>query len=98
MNLEIVYLDYDTPAFVYDEGCLAQSVSAIAAVAEKSNCRLLYALKSFASVDVLQALVAHIDGFATSSLYETRLVRELIGSRRTIHITTPGISLTKSGQ
>ena len=91
MNLEIVYLDYDTPAFVYDEGCLAQSASAIAAVAEKGNCRLLYALKSFASADVLQALVAHVDGFATSSLYEARLARDLIGARGTIHITTPGL-------
>src|SRR3989442_7623519 len=89
-NLEILHLDCDTPAFVYDEKCLARSVSAIAAAAGKSNCRLLYALKSFASADVLQALVAHVDGFATSSLYEARLARDLIGAQGTIHITTPG--------
>jgi len=90
MNTEILYLDYDTPAFVYDEECLVRSVSAIAAAAGKSNCRLLYALKSFTSAEVLQVLVAHVDGFATSSLYEARLARDLIGAQGTIHITTPG--------
>ena len=72
------------------EECLARSVSAIATAAGKSNCHLLYALKSFALADVLQVLAAHVDGFATSSLYEARLARDLIGTQGTIHITTPG--------
>jgi len=90
MSLETLYLDYDTPAFVYDEGCLTQSVSAIAAIAAKGDCRLLYTLKSFAFADVLRGLLTHVDGFATSSLYEARLARDLMSTRGTIHITTPG--------
>ncbi len=88
--LENSFQGCDTPAFVYDEKRLEQSVLTIAAAVEKSRCQLLYSLKSFTFSDVLQLLAAHVDGFSTSSLYEARLARDIIGAQGIIHITTPG--------
>ena len=35
-------------------------------------------------------MTSRVDGFATSSLFESRLAREVIGSQGTVHVTTPG--------
>ena len=52
--------------------------------------KLLYSIKAAAVKFILETFEPQLDGFATSSLFETRLIRELFGTTE-IHLTTPGI-------
>jgi carboxynorspermidine decarboxylase len=52
---------------------------------------VLYALKPLALPFVLERMVGRVDGFATSSLFEARLARSIVGERGVVHFTTPGL-------
>jgi carboxynorspermidine decarboxylase len=53
------------------------------------GCGVLFSLKSFAIVDALRLMAPMLDGFASSSLFEATLAREVIENTGTVHITTP---------
>ena len=81
---------FSTPALIYDIDRLRTLAGAARRVRELSGARLLYAVKACAFSDVLRELSPSLDGFAVSSLFEARLVRDLYPGSP-IHLTTPGI-------
>ena len=80
----------ETPALIYDVRKLETLLDCGLAARQKAGCKLLYAVKATALSDVLQHLGPRIDGFAVSSLFEARLIRNLFPGSK-IHLTTPGI-------
>ena len=48
-------------------------------------------MKSFSVAAGLQHLVEEVDAVAVSSLFEARLARRILGSRQSVHLTTPGL-------
>lgn len=81
----------ETPAFVYEAAAFDRSLDSVAPIRQTTNCRVLFALKAFSFIDVLNLMAPRLDGFATSSLFEARLAREILGHTGTVHLTTPGL-------
>lgn len=79
-----------TPALVYDETRLKELATMVSTVRELASCKILYAVKACAWADVLRSLAPSTNGFAVSSLFEARLVREL-HPESPVHLTTPGL-------
>ena len=90
-SLADVSQELDTPAFVYEEAALDRSLDSVAPVRQATNCRVLFALKAFSFIDVLELMAPRLDGFAASSLFEARQAREVLGHTGTVHLTTPGL-------
>lgn len=80
----------ETPAFVLDEAAILRALAAAAALRDRCGCKVLYPLKPLACPFVLELMRPHLDGFATSSLFESRLARSVAGPSATVHVTTPG--------
>jgi len=72
-----------TPAFVVDEGLLADNLAILAKVKEATGCKILLALKCFAMFSVFPLLRQTLDGVCCSSPHEARLGREEFG--REVH-------------
>ena len=79
-----------TPAFVYDEEYLKTTRDLVSEIKTAANCRILYALKAMPFGGILRDLEPALDGFAASSLFEAKLVRELFPAK-SVHFTTPGL-------
>ena len=90
LNLRNAFESVNTPAFVYDLTRLARLLDCAAVVCEQARCKLLYSVKASALNIILREIEPRVDGFATSSLFEARLVRDLFHSAE-LHVTTPGI-------
>ena len=71
------------PAFVVDEGLLADNLAILADVKEATGCKILLALKCFAMFSVFPLLRQTLDGVCCSSPHEARLGREEFG--REVH-------------
>src|SRR5262249_46035249 len=71
---------------------------AAARLRDACGCKLLYALKPLACEFVLERIAGWVDGFATSSLFESRMAREVIGETGTVHFTSPGIRPGELGE
>lgn len=82
-----------TPAFVYDEKAIDTILTQLRDIAKEIGCRVLFSLKSFAIVDALRLMAPMLDGFASSSLFEATLARDVIANNGTVHITTPSFRL-----
>ena len=63
----------------------------VARLARESGCRLLFAVKAQSIAGVLEIIGRHVDGFSTSSPFETAVVREIFGSGAIVHTTSPGL-------
>ena len=72
-----------TPAFVVDEGLLADNLAILARVKEATGCKILLALKCFAMFSVFPQLGQVLDGVCCSSPHEAQLGREEF--RREVH-------------
>ena len=68
-----------TPAFVVDEGLLADNLAILAGVKARTGCKILLALKCFAMFSVFPLLRQTLDGVCCSSPHEARLGREEFG-------------------
>lgn len=81
-----------TPAFVLNEKALLNALDNANYIQEQSGASVLYALKPLTNTSVMQRMVDRgIDGFAASSLFETKLARDVIGNKGTVHFTSPGL-------
>lgn len=80
-----------TPAFVIDESKLLHSLQFIDPLRIKTDCKILFSLKSFSIITGLNLLVSFVDGFSASSIYEAKLSREILGVNKVVHFTTPGL-------
>jgi carboxynorspermidine decarboxylase len=69
----------DTPAFVMDRRRVLEAVGLATSAVAATQCRVLYALKAQAQVDIVRTLCGHVDGLAASSLFEAELARSVMG-------------------
>ena len=83
--------DIDTPAFVYDTRVVRLLLTYTDRLRQASGCKVLFSLKAFAYVDALALMAPHLDGFATSSLFEARLASQVLLGHGSLHLTTPGM-------
>lgn len=94
MNLQEVIQNHSyflTPAFIYDENLLKENLELFAKIKNDFDCKLLFAMKSFSIPKALKFMLPYIDGFATSSLFESVLARHIC--QKSIHVTCPGLDL-----
>ncbi len=89
-NISIYSGIKQTPAFIYHEQTIIQSLEMLKADNLKAGCKVFFSLKSFAVYDALPLMVPHLNGFSVSSLFEAKLAREVLGSSGTVHMVTPG--------
>ena len=87
-QLRQVYIP-ETPAFVFTIGYAIDTLKSLALLRNRTNCRILYSLKPFVLEKVLSDFSVYLDGFSTSSLFESILAREVLRDKGTIHITSP---------
>lgn len=80
-----------TPAFICDINLLIENLKFHKKLTEDCNCRLLFSLKTFTIIEILKYIQKYVDGFSASSLFETKIARELLNDAQSIHITTPGL-------
>lgn len=80
-----------TPAFVYDEKSIRETLTFVKNLANEVGCNLLFSLKSFTVVDALTMMAPMLDGFASSSFFEAVLARSIVKRKSTVHITTPSL-------
>lgn len=92
---KITIADIQTPAFLFDEKQLATDLSIVQKVCNDTNVKLLYAVKSNGFSKLIEYLSDKIDGFAVSSLNETKYIQEL--TSQSPHLTATDISLTTPG-
>jgi carboxynorspermidine decarboxylase len=90
----------ETPAFVYYEQGIQDSCLKLRNAADAAGFEPLFAIKSFSLIDAISSMVPPLVGFATSSLFESRLARQAIGQQATgsVHITSPGLKLNEVEQ
>ena len=86
-----------TPALVYDQRRLDTLANVARRVRDQCEAKVLYAVKACSFFPVLQALAPSLDGFAVSSLFEARLVRDLYPNSP-LHLTTPGLRDDEIGE
>jgi carboxynorspermidine decarboxylase len=89
-RIQLVKKQVHTPAFIYDERRLAEQLGKAAAARSATGVKVLYSLKPFAIADALRLLAPELDGFSTSSLFESKLAREVLGRDGVVHIAMPG--------
>lgn len=82
----------ETPAFLLDERAILKSLRCIKKI-KKVPVSVLYALKPLANPYILQLMAPLVDGFATSSLFESKLARSILKNKKTVHIITPGLRI-----
>ena len=80
-----------TPAFVYDEVNIIEKLELLSGVRNESGCHILYSVKALSFNDLLLVIAKYVDGFSVSSLFESRLAREVLGDHGSIHLTSPGV-------
>jgi len=73
----------ETPAYVTDEGLLADNLEVLASVKRRTGCRILLALKCFSMFSLFPMIRETLDGVCASSPHEARLGREEFG--REVH-------------
>ena len=88
---KLLQVDLDTPAFIYDLTALDRRAQHLSGLARDAGVQLLYAMKANSFVGILDALAPAVDGFATSSAFETQLIQQIAAARHSIHITNPGL-------
>ena len=72
-----------TPCFLVDEALLQRNLAVLASVKERTDCKILLALKGFAMWSTFPMLAKVLDGVCASSPWEARLGREEFG--REVH-------------
>ena len=78
-----------TPAYVYSERGLRALANDARDAANRAGCRLLYTLKACALAPVLRTLAERVDGFACSSIYETRIASGAARGGASLHCYSP---------
>lgn len=76
-----------TPCQIIDRDCLRRNVALLDRVQREADCRVLLALKGFATFGVFDLLRGALRGVCASSPYEARLGREAFGGE--VHAYAP---------
>ena len=62
-----------TPAYLIDEQLLLKNLKKVESIKKKSGCKIILALKGFATYCTFNQIKPYLDGVTASSIYETRL-------------------------
>ena len=71
-----LFAELPTPAYVIDEERLRENGQVLAALSERTGCRVLLAQKAFSNYDFYPLLAQYLAGTEASGLYEARLGKE----------------------
>ena len=82
---EALFASLPTPCYVIDEARLRANGKCLAALTERTGCRVLLAQKAFSNYDFYPLLSEYLAGTEASGLYEARLGREEMGSKE-VHV------------
>jgi len=69
----------NTPVFIVDEDLIRKNCETLASVKERTDCKILLALKGFAMWPLFPMIREYLDGVCASSPWEARLGREAFG-------------------
>ncbi len=76
-----------TPVYLLDETLIEENMRVLKYVKERTGCKILHALKAFASFAVFPMMGRYLDGTCASGLNEARLGREKFGGE--VHTFSP---------
>lgn len=79
-----------TPVYVVDEDKLRRNLEVLAALEERTGCRVLLAQKAFAMYALYPLIGRYLCGTAASGLFEARLGKEEMGKEN--HVFSPAYS------
>jgi carboxynorspermidine decarboxylase len=88
-------LPLETPAFVLDELKLKESIEALNNIRQLTGFKILFAVKSSTLSFALEQMIPHIEGFSTSSVFETMIARSIAGIQKSVHFTKPAITASE---
>ena len=88
-------LPLETPAFVLDKLKLNESIDALNNIRQLTGFKILFAVKSSTLSFALEQMIPHIEGFSTSSVFETRIARSIAGIQKSVHFTKPAITASE---
>jgi carboxynorspermidine decarboxylase len=74
--LEIAQGAIATPVYLIDETLIEENMSILQYVKDRTGCKILHALKSYASFTSFPMMSRYLDGTCASGLHEARLGRE----------------------
>ncbi|MCA9519714.1 MAG: carboxynorspermidine decarboxylase [Myxococcales bacterium] len=80
----------DSPCFVIDLGALEENLRILADVQRRADCKILLALKGFATWSTFELVSRYLSGGAASSPHEAQLAREGLGGE--VHVYAPAFS------
>lgn len=82
--------EVSTPVYIIDVGRVEENLQIIHEVIKKTGCKVLLALKGFASWSLFPIIKKYLHGVAASSVFEARLGREEFGGE--VHVYSPAYS------
>lgn len=85
MNVEALFADVRTPAYVLDEAMFKRNGEILAGVAERTGCKFLLAQKAFSCYDIYPVIAPYMAGTEASGLYEARLGKEELPDKE-VHV------------
>jgi carboxynorspermidine decarboxylase len=74
--LEIARGMIETPVYIIDETLIEENMRVLRYVKDRTGCKILHALKSYASFATFPMMSRYLDGTCASGLHEARLGRE----------------------
>lgn len=80
-----------SPAFVLDIDQVLTNLQPLDRIRQATGCKVLYSIKALPLASLLNELVAQVDGFSVSSLFEAKLARSILGEKGCAHLTSPGL-------
>lgn len=91
-GMHAIYADTapDSPCFVIDLGALEENLRVLAEVQRAAGCKILLALKAFATWSTFGLVSRYLSGGAASSPHEAQLAREELGGE--VHVYAPAFS------
>lgn len=85
-----------TPVYLLDETLIEENMRVMKYVKDRTGCKILHALKAFASFAVFPMMSKYLDGTCASGLNEARLGREKFGGE--VHTFSPGYKEEEIGR
>lgn len=87
MNKKINFDALPSPCYIVDERLLIKNLEILKSVQDRTNCKILLALKGFSMFSVFPLIGQYLKGITASSLFEAKLGYEEMGKE--VHIFAP---------
>ena len=85
--MDIDGIDIETPCYIVDETALERNLKILDSVQQRTECKIIMALKGFAMFSLFPLIRQYLSGVAASSLHEARLGFEEFSKE--VHICSP---------